>query len=545
MPSNLLFGKFLWKNCDDIEIEIDAKDCISIDNFGLFTDRISILKNTEQNIFYSKEDHIICSLMGYILNLHTIKEKYAVEGVSDVEIIAKAFLIRDTSLFRELNGVYSGIIYNLDSKKGYVFQDEYGSNLPLYFIDTGNGFVFSSSLKILLKNVSLKRELDLRSVRAFIDEGRIIPAHDTLIKGIKKLIPGTYLLIDHQSGTAQIKPLEKKAPRVSRWKAKRNLLNTIVGSINRLYKDTIHNKDVFMALSGGFDSNFMLHALKEMSANHIKAITIGGGKISEIDKAVQIAGYYSNVDSITKTVDSKALENLPDIIWRLEGYVCERGIFLQYGLAEMLEIEKANGVFLAEGADQQMDYYEDISPRDFFRIFHRARPGKKYLEGRSTLNYVLKKSGLILNSVSCQGVYPYLDSNVNVMAKALKRLIRNKKYFKKQFKRIVRPEIGTLVGKKGGSTDLGYLFLGASQDTVKAILTSEFISKSIGNMLDIERVIRNYKHIDDDKYVRMNLLLLVYIFVFNELFITGKYDSCLDDKKMTLSLQELFSKAGQ
>lgn len=545
MPTNLLFGKFLWKTCDDIEIEIDAKESISIDNLSLFTDRISILKNTGQNIFYSKEDHIICSLMGYILNLHTIKETYHVDGDADIEIIARAFLIKDTPLFCELNGVYSGFVYNLDSKKGYVFQDEYGSNLPLYFIDSGNSLVFSSSLKILLKNVSLKRELDLRSVREFIDEGRIIPTHDTLIKGIKKLIPGTYLSVNNQRGTAQIKKLDKKAPRVSGWKAKRNLVTIIYNSVKHLYENTIHNKKLFMALSAGFDSNFLLHALKEMGAKHIKSITIGGGEISEIDKAVQITDYYSDVDSLTKTVDSKALENLPDIIWRLEGYVCERGIFLQYCLAEVLETEMAHGIFLAEGADQQMDYYEDYSRRDIFRIFHRSRPGKKFREGRSTLNYVLKKSGLILNSVSCQGVYPYLDNNVNVMAKALKRLIRNKKYFKKQFKRIVRPEIRELVGKKGGSTDLGYLFLGELQDTVKAILTSEFISKTIGHKLDIDRVLRNYKHIDDDKYVRMNLLLLVYIFVFNELFITGKYDSCLGDKKMTLSLRELYSRVVQ
>ena len=170
MPANLLFGKFLWKKSDATEVGINTKEGIRLDGFYLLSERISFLKNTEQHIFYSKEANIVCSLIGYILNLKKIKETYAVEGVSDVEIIARAFLVKKASLFRELNGVYTGVIYTLNSKKGYIFQDQYGSSLPIYFIDRGRDFVFSTSLKILLKNISLKRELDLWSVRAFFDE---------------------------------------------------------------------------------------------------------------------------------------------------------------------------------------------------------------------------------------------------------------------------------------------------------------------------------------------------------------------------------------
>ena len=140
----------------------------------------------------------------------------------------------------------------------------------------------------------------------------------------------------------------------------------------------------YVALSSGHDTNLLLFLLAGMH-DAIRAFTVGGRLVNEIDSTRKILASYPGCRGASRTVPASIAKSLPDIAWRLEGYVFERGVFLQYALAELLREAGGRCVVLGEGADQIVDPSGTrIVPRlaqrfrDVRRRLGRSRAGEAF-----------------------------------------------------------------------------------------------------------------------------------------------------------------------
>jgi asparagine synthase (glutamine-hydrolysing) len=297
---------------------------------------------------------------------------------------------------------------------------------------------------------------------------------------------------------------------------------------------------------------------KELTLN---AVTIGGKEINEIPEAKICAEQYDNVKHIGWLIGENRLDSFPDIVWKNEGYVFERGLFLAYELAKKLEKNKTNCIFGGDCADQMLDQYRHSKIQklkgeiknlfrgsvigDIFYVFVKKESPEKSKTGRIlkqfkkhlphvrydlVFDYILKKNGLMLNAAGVQVLYPFLNKETKVISKALGKLNSGKQFYKTEVKKFLGREKSKHIQKVGGSTDIEFLFENR-QDLIQKLLESKFTSRILCRK-DIAKIAKN------PKYYHLLILQLLFVYLFNELFVSGKYDSFFGSQRLEMPLNE-------
>lgn len=162
------------------------------------------------------------------------------------------------------------------------------------------------------------------------------------------------MVFNFKYNSSKIEPLKRSEEKISLNTAKLNLIKSIENNLIRLFKH-ITVERLALTLGSEYDSNFILFSLRKLTLNKIEAISVGGIKINEIPQTKLIVDTYKNIVHNTKIIDRTAIDSFPDIVWRIEGYVFERGLFLQYELGKILNEININTVFLGECADQLLN----------------------------------------------------------------------------------------------------------------------------------------------------------------------------------------------
>jgi 5-methylcytosine-specific restriction endonuclease McrBC regulatory subunit McrC len=133
------------------------------------------------------------------------------------------------------------------------------------------------------------------------------------------------------------------------------------------------------------------------------------------------------------------------------------------------------------------------------------------------LDMNLKLHEIMLNSFGIQGVYPFVNSETAMFSRALKELIYNKQFYKDEVRKLIKPTITQYIKKSGKVVDTNHLF-NSNKDLLVRVFDFQFV-RDLLSKHQIDQILKN-----PEQYY-MLILQLVYIFIFNELFITGKYDT--------------------
>jgi len=112
---------------------------------------------------------------------------------SDTEVVLRAYIAWGKDCVDRFNGMFAFAIW--DKSKQYLFlaRDRYGIK-PLYYIFTGNTFVFASEQKALLKHPEVKAELDLEALLEYFTFQNIFTDR-TLIKDIRLFPAGSTAIL--------------------------------------------------------------------------------------------------------------------------------------------------------------------------------------------------------------------------------------------------------------------------------------------------------------------------------------------------------------
>ena len=292
-------------------------------------------------------------MIGYIANLEGIKAANRIREDEDVRVVARLYRLFGPRLIEHLEGVFSVFVWDGKRRKAYLFQDEYGSDLPLYYSCNDREVIFSGRLREILKRTAGERKLNLRAAREFLYFGPVIPNEATLVRGVHKLIRGHYLAIDLGKASCRLHKFHPKREKIDRASAKANLLQSVGNHVNALAAQ-LTNRRLACTLSGGFDTNLLLHFLARERSCELTAVTIGGRRVNEIPEAKICAAHYERVHHLAELVEQDGLDDFPEIVWRMEGYVFNPGLFLQLKLADTIQRNGIETAFLGECADQQL-----------------------------------------------------------------------------------------------------------------------------------------------------------------------------------------------
>ena len=533
---NWFFGRIDFGS-NNVASEIQSDTEFRKGQVELHAGRIRNFRFDAKRFSYSEKAGVLCAAIGYVSNLEAVRERHNIESESDVEIFRELYSRMGLGFVAELGGIFAAFIFDENARKAYVVQGRYGSHLAIYYTRVGSSVFFSTSLKQLLKRARFERKLNSAAVADLLYYQFNVPNAPTLIEGVKKLIPTQYLAIDCRSGAVRTGFLKRTMETESPEVAKGALLESIQAEAGRIFSQLENKDSIAVPLSGGFDTNFMLHTLSTTTEASLNAFTIGGKEVNEIPQTREIMKSYPNAKHVARVLDEEVVDLLPEIVWRLEGSVVGAGIFLAYELSKSIAESRHTSAFLSNCADQQLrgnpTYRLDRRIKRHLKasfigdIYQRITQRRLILDYYYEMNWILRLSGTLLNSFGIQGIYPYLNQETETLASSLGKLSIEKTFYKGEVKKAVGPEIAKSIARQPGKTDVDYL-LDAREDTLTGILGSEPV-KSI-----IERASAEWPN---EKAAAPDPLRLCCVYLFKRLFIDGEYDEMLDAENLAAPLE--------
>ncbi len=481
----------------------------------------------------------------------TVAENYSENGACCIQNIPQLFI---------------AVVYDKINKVLHAFCDITTSPFDLYYTVNNNRLYYSTSLKKLLIESNIKRELNIDSANEFLINGFVM-GKETLIENVEKIQSGYELTADGKD-IGNIK-FEYKTPECSAEDPEEELLPEMRKNIESLIE---YGSDVYIPLSSGFDSNLVLDTVLSKSSGTVNAFTVGGkvGR-SEIDTVKENVADIQQVKLHTVTVDEEYFNNFTDIVWRLDGSVFESGVFLQYALAKAVSNSGAKSLICGEYADQILSvYYENSMKRVLDNKLKKNEKIFMYADPFITGNMIiLKKSCKMLDSFGVSGKYPFARNNISPVAKKVRYKNKaDKKLYKEKCKKQFRPVIIKNLKKIGGTTsntavisEENYELLKKKLDTDKTLnkiksLCSEAMVTPYSYRLRakqaLTRIISDMKEngvkagIKEGKAALQNKsmgkeLKELYLLIFIELFISGKYDDSFENPDAPISTGDFFS----
>lgn len=322
--------------------------------------------------------------------------------------------------------------------------------IAVYYAQAGDRVYIDTSLKHLLARSGLRPAVDRAAAAQFMRYGAVF-GQATLLTGIHKLAPNKALEVSdgpRQYGVMYGGGQMDLETAKSRWE------DVIEDSICACARG---GEEANIAVSSGYDSNYILYCLNKAGEAPIHLYTLGAHRgVSEIEVVEDNAACYAGAQLTTGYTAQGTLDHFEDIVWRLEGAVFEAGIFLQYELGRLLSAGQKDHAICGDCADQVMHEDFCLNQAQIPDPCRACVTQDPYAYGAAI---VVKKSGIILGSFGVEGRYPYIDLRVAALCQALKPLNKKGKLFHKGVcEKRLPTRVLRHISKLGGSTSLHSLF---------------------------------------------------------------------------------------
>ncbi len=276
---------------------------------------------------------------GEIYNFPELKEELENYGhvfcsKSDTEVIIHGYKQWGENVFNHLNGMFGVAIWDDRKNKLILARDPMGIKLIYYKIESDR-VIFGSEVRPILAGTGEKPTVDPISLNLFL-RYRYTPSPLTLFKGIKKLAPGTMLVIE--KGTSRLERWYKFRPvpfsiMPTFTQAKEELLEIYKRAVKR---HLLSDVPVGLLLSGGMDSGLLL-GLMGIYGESWPTYTVGYGKSfkdDELTYAADTARIYS-AQNISVEITRDSFEAaLPKIVSSLEEPIASSSIVPMYFVCE-------------------------------------------------------------------------------------------------------------------------------------------------------------------------------------------------------------------
>ncbi len=173
----------------------------------------------------------------------------------DTETVLHAFVEWDTECFARLRGMFAIALWDQRQRRLLLARDRMGIK-PLYFVRQYGDLYFGSELKALFAHPELPRRLDREGAAVFLT--RNYPASNrTLLQGIEKLAPGSYL--EWCDGQIEIQRYWQLRMQPQQWsvdEAEKRLDSLLAASVR---EHLLSDVPLGVWASGGLDSTTVLH----------------------------------------------------------------------------------------------------------------------------------------------------------------------------------------------------------------------------------------------------------------------------------------------
>lgn len=254
----------------------DYKNSISLKNKQFGHTRLAIIDLKEEANQPMIFDDILLVFNGEIYNYKELihVEHLECKTASDSEVIIRLYQKYKFDFLNKLNGMFSFCIYDMKKNLYFCARDRYGKK-PFFYHFKNNKFIFSSSIKSVLKLLDYKPNLNKVALSKYM-QYFVSFGEDTFYQDIFKLEASTYIIYDPNNSSELQK---KKFYRINTYKAIKSEIDAL-NDIEELLINSVETRltsdvEVSSLLSGGIDSSLISALYTKISGKKINTFSVG------------------------------------------------------------------------------------------------------------------------------------------------------------------------------------------------------------------------------------------------------------------------------
>jgi asparagine synthase (glutamine-hydrolysing) len=278
---------------------------------------------------------------------------------SDTEVIVHLYEEFGPQCLDMLRGMFAFAIWDANTKTLFLARDRVGIK-PLYYCLTDTSLVFASEIKAILADPSIRRDIAPEMIDRFLTF-LYVPGEETLLKGIRKLAPGHYLIArDGKTTIKQYWDLRFAEPAKSRSlkDAEAELLSLLAESVEL---HMIADVPVGVLLSGGVDSTGVLSFATHATDKPVSSFTVGfsGGQVADERPYAKLAAEKFGTTHHDMTITAEDfVAFLPKYVWHMEEPVCEPPAIAMYYVSKLAR-KYVKVLLSGEGGDEAFAGYSN------------------------------------------------------------------------------------------------------------------------------------------------------------------------------------------
>jgi asparagine synthase (glutamine-hydrolysing) len=340
---------------------------------------------------------------------------------SDTEVILKSYAQWGEACVNHFDGMFGFGLWDSHKQQLLLARDRLGIK-PLYYTENANSLRFASTLPALLAAGGVDTNIDPIALHHHLTLHAVVPAPRTILQGIRKLAPGTILIVNSKGKTVQrYWSLSANRPETalteSQWiEATHAALKGAVDS-HRLAADV----PVGVLLSGGLDSSLLVGLLAETTDN-LLTFSVGfedapEERGSEFEYSDQVVARYNTNHHRYTIPNNQVLTRLPEAIAAMSEPMVAQDAVAFYLLAEQVS-QTVKVVQSGQGADEVFAGYfwyplmqaAQGSDLERFRPFYFDRTHEEFLQTvNSDYHGEDHTSQLVTDLLAQEGAETFLD----------------------------------------------------------------------------------------------------------------------------------------
>jgi asparagine synthase (glutamine-hydrolysing) len=331
---------------------------------GLGHTRLAIIDlNTGDQPMTNEDETIWLVYNGEIYNFQELREGLISKGhefrsTSDTEVIIHLYEEYGVECVSRLRGMFAFALWDHNSHTLFLARDRLGIK-PLYYVNTGKALLFASEIKSLLCDPEVQRDVDPQVIHRFLTFLHL-PGERTLFKGVRKLEPGHYLVVNESGLRCQQYWDLQFQPQTNGQS-----LNRACDELRHLLSQTVREHmisdvPVGVLLSGGVDSTVVLSCAVQETSKRVSTFTIGFGGEEFADERpfARLAAERFGTDHHEITISARDFsEFLPSYVQHMEEPVCEAPAVALYYVAKLAR-QHVKVVLSGEGGDEAFAGYQ-------------------------------------------------------------------------------------------------------------------------------------------------------------------------------------------
>ena len=239
---------------------------------------------------------------------------------TDTEVILKAYQRWGIDCLQKLRGMFAFAIWDANRNQLVIARDGFGIK-PLYYHATNDTLVFASEVRTLLASGLVPRELSREGLESYLRFGSI-ETPLTIIKGVRSLWPGHYLIVKHDEKGLRVREHAYAADlasqaitsRVSDYRDAVRLLRTTLE--DSLRSHLVSDVPLGAFLSGGIDSSALVALMSRVTQERPRTFTVvfEEEEFSEMSFARMVAERFGTQHCEVTLSEESLLKMLPDAL---------------------------------------------------------------------------------------------------------------------------------------------------------------------------------------------------------------------------------------